>query len=349
MKSLLRIVSVFALFFATQSTYTQLITLESQKHFETLMHEMKPMVLDFYATWCGVCKRAEPMVMQLARQHGDVNFIKIDGDKFPALRDKYHVRAFPTFVFLDANDNQMLRVEGMDNDKMMTGLTKLKAMAQPMSMARKSEAKPMPKPAMPVEIKKPEPKKSIPMPMPEKKAPAMEKNLVELKSMQHLEELRSHGKPMMLDVYTTWCGPCKLMHPIIEELANEYNDVIFVKVDAEGKGLESLRRKYKVEAYPTFIFMDKSGKEVDRHRGSADKMLMKCKLGKISSKKSNVIIMDEKDMMAKMQSEKKMMQQPMPQAKPMKAVETTTPKTKREQKAMEKQMRKNMNRRARKQ
>ena len=333
----------------TQSLSAQLITLDSPKHLDKLLAEKKPAVLDFYATWCGVCKRAEPMVMRLARQHADVNFIKIDGDQFPDKREKYGIRAFPTFVFLDTQGNEVHRVEGMDEKDMAAGLAKVRkpemAMPEkePMKTEKKPEPKPMPKPEKKAETeKKPEPK---PMPKPEKKteekksepakmtcpepksdvktipatqAHAMDKNLVELESMKQLEELKAKGMGMVLDIYTTWCQPCKMIKPIIESLSKEYTDVIFVTINAEKPGLEAINKKYSVEAYPWLIFFDKDGKQVDFHRGSADEMLLKSMLGKISSKKTNIIIMDEKDMMAKMQAEQKMKQ---PTEKTMKAGE----------------------------
>jgi thioredoxin 1 len=298
----------------------QLIQLESTKQLEQLLSEKKPMVIDLFATWCGVCKRAEPMVERMAKRHSEINFIKIDGDKFPDLKDKYQVKGYPTFVFVDAQGKVVDRVLGIDEQAMDANIAKIRKPTEKVmpekeaiKIEKKPEAKPMPAPAKKVEVKKPE-LKAMPCPE-EKKAeiktipvkPGMDKNLVELESMKHLEELKAHGMPMMFDVYTTWCGPCKMMKPIVEKLSQEYTDVIFVTINAEKPGLESINRTYGVEAYPTFVFFNKEGKEADRLRGSGDEMLLKSKLGKISSKKTNVIVMDEKDMMAKMQAEQKMM------------------------------------------
>ncbi len=65
-------------------------------------------------------------------------------------------------------------------------------------------------------------------------------------------------KPCIIDFYTTWCGPCRTLAPILEELAKEYEGKIYIyKADAE-KEVE-LARAFKVQAYPTLIFCPMQG------------------------------------------------------------------------------------------
>lgn len=60
-------------------------------------------------------------------------------------------------------------------------------------------------------------------------------------------------KPCLIDFYTTWCGPCKRLSPIVEAVAAKYDGLIYVyRVDAE-KEVE-LSRLFNVQSYPTLLF-----------------------------------------------------------------------------------------------
>lgn len=72
-------------------------------------------------------------------------------------------------------------------------------------------------------------------------------------------------KYIVVDVYTTWCGPCKKIAPDIKKFSEKYSNVKFLKLDAEK--YSDLADKYKIETLPTFLFF-KSGKEVDRVEGA---------------------------------------------------------------------------------
>ena len=68
----------------------------------------------------------------------------------------------------------------------------------------------------------------------------------------------------VVDFFATWCGPCKMISPIIEKLANDITNVKFVKVDVDKH--DELARIYGIMSIPTLIFF-KDGKEVKRHVG----------------------------------------------------------------------------------
>lgn len=64
---------------------------------------MKPAhytVLDFNATWCGPCRRLTPIFDAAAKAHGEIDFISIDVDKFPATAGAFGVNAVPTVIFM---------------------------------------------------------------------------------------------------------------------------------------------------------------------------------------------------------------------------------------------------------
>lgn len=89
---------------------------------------------------------------------------------------------------------------------------------------------------------------------------------------QALEKARQTGKPVFLDCYTTWCGPCKRMTGTVfpqEHVGNYFNaNFVNIKIDMEkGEGLE-VRKRYGVRAYPTFLILDGQGNEISRVIGS---------------------------------------------------------------------------------
>ena len=67
--------------------------------FQELINSSTPVLVDFYADWCGPCKMMSPIIEQLATEMGDkMKVIKIDVDKNAQLSDKYQIRGIPTFM-----------------------------------------------------------------------------------------------------------------------------------------------------------------------------------------------------------------------------------------------------------
>lgn len=77
----------------------------------------------------------------------------------------------------------------------------------------------------------------------------------------------------LIDFYADWCGPCKIMEPIFEELAKDYTGKVeFKRVDVEAE--QEMSSKFGVQSIPTFVLL-KEGKEVDRKIGAMPKEIVK--------------------------------------------------------------------------
>jgi len=89
------------------------------------------------------------------------------------------------------------------------------------------------------------------------------------------EALTNSRGLLVVDFYATWCGPCKMLSPVLEELNNEMEDVQFVKIDVdESRGLSE---QYRIKSVPTMMIF-KRGKLVDTMTGFVPKNKLKQKL-----------------------------------------------------------------------
>jgi thioredoxin 1 len=101
---------------------------------------------------------------------------------------------------------------------------------------------------------------------------------VELSEMNFEQEVLKASTPVLVDFWAVWCGPCKMIAPIVDELAVEYEGKLkFGKVDVDNH--QQIAMQYGIRSIPTLLIF-KDGKVVEQIVGAAPKKSLIDKLSK---------------------------------------------------------------------
>lgn len=94
-------------------------------------------------------------------------------------------------------------------------------------------------------------------------------SVVNLNEKNFEEEVLKSDKTILIDFWASWCGPCKMMSPVVDEIAEEMKGTVKVcKINIDEE--QNLAVKYNVMSIPTFVVI-KAGKEIGRTIGVQDK------------------------------------------------------------------------------
>ena len=78
----------------------------------------EPVLLDFYATWCGPCKMTGKYLEEFTSKHPEVTIYEINVDEYPDITEKYSIMSLPTLIYLDT-ENEIWRHNGLMTTQML--------------------------------------------------------------------------------------------------------------------------------------------------------------------------------------------------------------------------------------
>ena len=103
-------------------------------------------------------------------------------------------------------------------------------------------------------------------------------NVIHIGSEEAFDKLIAGETPILVDFWATWCGPCRMIAPIVEEIANQYaGKAIVAKVDVDEMG--ELAQRYRIMNIPTLLLFHK-GEVVDKAIGARPKAALEQMLSK---------------------------------------------------------------------
>ena len=103
-------------------------------------------------------------------------------------------------------------------------------------------------------------------------------NVLHIGSEEAFDQLIAGETPVLVDFWATWCGPCRMIAPIVEEIADEYTGkVVVAKVDVDEQG--ELAQRYRIMNIPTLLVF-KRGEVVDKAIGARPKAALEQMLDK---------------------------------------------------------------------
>jgi thioredoxin 1 len=102
-------------------------------------------------------------------------------------------------------------------------------------------------------------------------------SVITITGSNYISEVENSDRPVLLDFWASWCGPCRMLSPVVDEIAQEVSDVKVGKVNVDEQ--PELARRFGVMSIPTLILI-KDGKAVQQSVGVRPKSAILSMIGK---------------------------------------------------------------------
>ena len=212
-----------------------------------------PMLLVFETPECEHCRAMSPTLEELARAYvGQALIVRVENVKEGALMERYHVTHVPTLVFWRSG-REWARIEGAANIEAVREHLEYLLERGPVPSPVKGPSKPL-KGAHSAE------------------GTDDEKNVIVVTDDTFEAQVLQSPLPVLVDFWAPWCGPCRSVSPLVEEIAREYAGRLRVaKINTDEH--PRWAGKLSIMGLPTLILF-KRGREADRIVGAAPKAVL---------------------------------------------------------------------------
>lgn len=92
--------------------------IQNTEEFDALLKGEKPVLVDFFATWCGPCKMFAPTFDEFAADHEEIECVKVDVDQCGELAKRYGIMSIPTIILIKSGEPQKKNVGTLDLEEL---------------------------------------------------------------------------------------------------------------------------------------------------------------------------------------------------------------------------------------
>ncbi|KAI5807015.1 disulfide isomerase-like protein [Geopyxis carbonaria] len=220
------------------ATASNVITLTPKNFDDVIMKSGKPALVEFFAPWCGHCKKLAPVWEELADSYAGrkdhITIAKVDCDEHKSIGKRFGIQGFPTLKYFDGKGSDPIPYEsGRDTESFQ------KFIAEQAGVKAK--------------VKK-----------------ALPSNVVVLTD-SNFASVVNGAKNVLVEFYAPWCGHCKSLAPIYETLARNFaseEDLIIAKFDADAANGKETAMKMGITGFPTLKWFPKGSTEPTAYEGA---------------------------------------------------------------------------------